>query len=135
MRTVERTRFVDATPAELDRLLSPSAILEHEGTFSTVESTAGDEGTRVTARGGGVEAMFAFQTLDDGFEYRQVGQRGPFEFMETTLTYAAENHGSEVRVRSTVSLGLPLPALSDRLAAWKRRGELDRLLDGLAAEV
>jgi hypothetical protein len=39
-----------------------------------------------------------------------------------------------VTARSAVSLGLPVPALTDRVAAWKRRGELERLLDGLAAE-
>jgi hypothetical protein len=34
-----------------------------------------------------------------------------------------------------VSLGLPLAAVTDRVAAWKRRGELDRALDNLAAAV
>jgi hypothetical protein len=30
---------------------------------------------------------------------------------------------------------LPLASLTDRVAAWKRRGELERALDALAADV
>ncbi|ESS06386.1 MAG: hypothetical protein A07HB70_01105 [uncultured archaeon A07HB70] len=31
-----------------------------------------------------------------------------------------------------MSLGLPLAGLTDRVAAWKRRGELERALDRIA---
>lgn len=131
MREVERTRFVDAKPAELDATLSPSALLEAEGTFTVVDTEATDEGQRVVARGGGVEAVFVFEPRSDGYDYRQVGERGPFQSMATTLTYTARDHGSDVTARSSVSLGLPLAPVTDRIAAWKRRGELDRLLDGI----
>lgn len=131
MREVERRQFVDAKPAELDDRLSPATVLEAEGTFSVVGTRDTDDGMRVTARGGGVEAEFVFERLADGLHYRQVGSVGPFEAMETTLTYAARDHGCDVTVRSAVSLGLPLSPLTDRIAAWKRRGELDRLLDRL----
>ena len=134
MREVERTRFVDAKPAELDAILSPSTLLEAAGTFTVVDTEAIDEGQRVVARGGGVEAMFVFEERPDGYDYRQVGDRGPFQAMETTLTYAARDHGSDVTVRSSVSLGLPLAAVTDRIAAWKRRSELERLLDTIAAD-
>lgn len=117
MREVERTRFVDATPAELSRALSPITVFKAEGTFSVVETAETHGETRVTARGGGIVAEFAF------------------EAMETTLTYAASDHGSEVTARSSVSLGLPLAVVTDRVAAWKRRGELKRLLSGLATHV
>lgn len=132
MREVERTRFVDATPPELEQSLSPSTILDAEGTFGVVGTEETDDGQRVTARGGGVEAVFVFQIGEGRIDYRQVGEQGPFESMETTLTYTAQDHGSEVTARSTVSLGLPVTAITDRIAAWKRRGELDRLLDELA---
>jgi hypothetical protein len=135
MREVERTGFVDATPAELERTLSPSTVLEAEGTFTVVDTTDTDGDTHVTARGGGMEVVFVFETLSDGVRYRQVGDSGPFESMETTLTYAARDHGSEVTVRSAVSLGLPLSPVTDRIAAWKRGGEVGRLLDGLAEVV
>jgi len=132
MREVERTGFVDATPAELDRHLSPRRVIEHEGTFSVVDTDRTGEETRVSARGGGMQVVFAFEQRTDGLDYRQVGAEGPFETMSTTLTYESERHGSEVTVRSTVGLGLPLAAITDRVAVWNRRGELDRLLDGLA---
>jgi len=135
MREGERTRFVDVTPAELERTLSPSTVLEAEGTFTVVDTADTDGETHVTARGGGMEVTFVFETREDGVHYRQVGDSGPFEAMETTLTYAARDHGSEVTVHSTVSLGLPLAPVTDRIAAWKRRGELERLLDGLATQV
>ena len=135
MREVELRRFVDATPRELGSFLSPSTVLDAEGTFSVVSTEEIDDGQRVTARGGGMEAVFVFQQSSDGIEYRQVGEQGPFESMETTLTYTAEDHGSEVLVQSAVSLGLPLRSVTDRLAAWKRRGELDRLLDAVTERV
>ncbi|WP_276271178.1 SRPBCC family protein [Haloarcula litorea] len=132
MREVERTRFVAATPAELDRALAPATVIDHEGTFEVVSTEATDDGHRVVARAGGVEVVFAFTAREHGVRYRQVGEQGPFESMETTLTYEPRDHGSEVTARSTVSLGLPLPGVTDRVAAWKRSGELDRLLDALA---
>jgi len=135
MREVERARFVDAKPDELDRVLSPRVLLEGEGTFTVVDTDAIENGQRVTARGGGVEAVFVFEQRADGYDYRQGGDRGPFESMATTLTYAARDHGSDVTVHSSVSLGLPLAPVTDRIAAWKRRGELDRLLDAVEAAV
>lgn len=132
MREVVRTRFVAATPAELDRALTPATVIDQEGTFDVVSTEETDDGQRVVARGGGVEVVFAFTPRENGVHYRQVGEQGPFEAMETTLTYEPRDHGSEVTARSTVSLGLPLAGVTDRVAAWKRGGELDRLLDGLA---
>jgi len=49
MREVERSQFMDSTPAELDNSLSPSAVLEAGGTFTVVDSEATDGGQRVTA--------------------------------------------------------------------------------------
>jgi hypothetical protein len=127
---VTRERFVDATPAELERLCSPRSLVAWEGSFDpeTVAETA--EETVVTATGPGMSFRLQFEERPDGYRYEQVGD-GPFDRMETRLTVSPENEGSRVTVRSTVSLGLPLP-LVDRVAAWKRGGELDRLLDSLA---
>jgi hypothetical protein len=52
--------------------------------------------------------------------------------METALSWRAEDEGSRVTAASTLSLGVPPRALTDRVAAWKRRGELKRLLAALA---
>ena len=40
----------------------------------------------------------------------------------------------QAAMRSSVSLNLPLP-FADRIAAWKRRGELQRAIDELAESV
>ncbi|MFB6108620.1 MAG: SRPBCC family protein, partial [Haloplanus sp.] len=64
--------------------------------------------------------------------YTQEGAAGPFDAMETRLVVAAADEGARVTARSSVSLGLPLAPVTDRVAAWKRRGELRRLLDTLA---
>lgn len=135
MREVEVSRFVAATDAEIDRQLSPATILEYEGTFRVADVTETDAGTTVTARGGGMAVAFDFEPRENGYFYAQQGEQGPFETMETTLTYERERDGCLVTLRSSVSLGLPLAALTDRVAAWKRRGELKRALDRLAADV
>lgn len=149
MREVEAERFVGATPAALRRLLSPAALVEYEGSFvakattqvaETSEiDTSGDAGatsgsdaaTVVTVAGGGLEFDLRFVETDDGWRYEQVGDRGPFDEMETAVTVSPANEGSRIRAVSRVSLGLPVP-LADRVAGWKRRGELRRLLDAIA---
>lgn len=136
MRTVEASRFLHATIPQVERQLSPAAIVEYEGTFTVVDVTETDDGWVVTGRGGGrlLEARFAFEQRDDGYVYRQAGEAGPFEAMETRLSLSRRDEGAIVSMRSSVSLGLPLP-LADRVAAWKRRGELRRALARLAADV
>lgn len=131
MREVERDRFVAATPREVERLLSPRNLVAWEGSFEVADVTSEAAGTVVTATGPGMSFRLRFEALDAGYRYEQVGD-GPFESMETWVTVTAENEGSRVRARSAVALTLPL---ADRIAAWKRGGELDRLLDGVAAAV
>lgn len=136
MRTVEVTREVPATVVAVDRGLSPGTIIEAEGTFTVVdvEERAGGP-TTVTGRAGGIQASFTFEPLEDGYRYRQEGDAGPFETMDTTLTRQRADAGSRLTARSSVSLGLPLSSVTDRLAGWKRRGELRRLLDSLGREL
>ncbi|MFB6165500.1 MAG: SRPBCC family protein [Haloarculaceae archaeon] len=135
MREVEVSQFVAATLPQLDRHLSPATVLGYEGTFAVEAVTETDDGWLVTASAGGMDAAFTFEALEHGYGYRQRGEQGPFEVMETRLTYEREREGSIVTARSTVSLGLPVPALTDRVAAWKRRGELERALSALADDV
>lgn len=95
------------------------------------------EATLVTVSGPGVGFRLRFERLPDGYHYTvpdETDSAGPFDHMETRLVVAAENKGSRVRIQSTVSLNAPLP-FSDRIAAWKRRGELERALDGLVDAV
>ncbi len=135
MREVRVSRFVRATPRELRRHLSPAAVVEAEDSFTVREVHDVDGATLVTAGGGGLQLSLRFEPRDDGLYYTQEGQEGPFDAMETWLTLARENEGTRLTARSRVSLGLPLAAVTDRVAAWKRRGELDRALDNLAATV
>jgi hypothetical protein len=135
VREVEVSRFVRATPQELRRTLSPAIVVEAEDTFSVREIHDLDDGTLVTVGGGGLQLSLRFEPREDGLYYTQEGQEGPFDRMETWLTLAPENEGSRLTARSRVSLGLPLAAITDRIAAWKRRGELDRALANLAAAV
>ncbi|MFW5918870.1 MAG: SRPBCC family protein [Halanaeroarchaeum sp.] len=131
MRTVSVSRRVSAPPAAVLDALDPMAIVDAEGTFSALDREETDDATHVVARGGGMEVIFAFTETEKGYEYAQRGEAGPFETMETTITVEPEDEGSLVTMASTVSLGLPLETLSDRLAAWKRRGELKRALEAI----
>ena len=135
MRTVELERFVDATPREVRRALDPVSVVEYEGSFDVFDVEEVDGGTLVTAGGSGLRLTLRFEELDDGIRYEQVDSEGPLETMETTITCAPKDQGSTVRAASTVSLGLPPAAVTDRVAAWKRRGELARGLEALADAV
>lgn len=128
MRTVAVSRRVSAPPTAVLHHLDPMTIVDAEGTFRALDLVETDEGTQVVARGGGMEVAFTFVELENGYEYEQTGEAGPFETMRTTLTVDPEDEGSRVRMESTVSLGLPVASVSDRVAAWKRKGELKRAL-------
>ncbi|WP_135807160.1 SRPBCC family protein [Halorussus marinus] len=135
MREVEATTFVPESPTVVRRALAPAAVVEYEGSFDVrgVEET--DDGWTVTAGARGLTMHLDFEEREDGLAYRQRGDGGPFDAMETTVSVEPEDEGSRVRMRSRVSLGLPLSAVTDRVAAWKRRGELRRALDALAADL
>ena len=137
MRTVEASRLLRAQPAAVERLLTPGTIVEYEGSFTVrgVEET--DDGWVVTAGSRGLQLALRFERLEDdaGFYYELDGEDGPLEVMETTLTFAPENEGTRVTARSTVHMGLRPAGIADRLAAWKRSGELRRALAQLAADV
>jgi len=135
MREVAVDRFVGATPTEVERALSPSALVEYEGSFRVLDVEETDDGTVVTAGASGVGVTLQFSDRPDGLYYEQLGEAGPFDAMWTEATWEPENEGSRVRARSGVSLGLPLSGMTDRVAAWKRRGELRRALENLAADV
>ena len=134
MRTVEVTRFIRASQPAVERLLTPETLLDYEGTFTVRDINETEEGVIVSAGAAGMETEFAFEDHENGLAYRQRGTAGPFRAMETEVEVTPENEGVRVTMRSSVSLNLPLP-LADRIAAWKRRGEVRRALSRLAEDV
>ena len=135
MREVEVTRFVPAPPPVVERALTPASVIEYEGSFEVYEVDEHDDGATVTAGGRGLTMQLDFEERAGGLFYRQRGDGGPFDAMETEVSVAPEDEGSRVTMRSTVSLGLPVESVTDRVAAWKRRGELKRALDALAEDL
>lgn len=125
------SRFVQAPPAAVEPLLSPVGLMDAEGSFDVRGVTDTDEGTEVVVGGYGLELVFRFAEREDGIAYEQVS--GPLRVLETTVTYAPENEGTRLTARSRVAVGGP--SVLDRLAAWKRRGELRRALRAVAEAV
>jgi len=130
MREVEVSRFVRAPPDAVAALLSPADLVDAEGSFRVRDVAETPEGTSVTVGAYGLELTFLFTDREDGIEYEQI--EGPLETLRTTVTVAPENEGTRLTARSAVALGGP--GVLDRIAAWKRRGELDRAFDAIAAE-
>ncbi|GGL47973.1 SRPBCC family protein [Halocalculus aciditolerans] len=135
MRTVEVSRFVAAPPAAVGNAVTAESLVAFEGTFSVrdVEEREGEWLVAASARG--LDASFRVTETDAGWRVEQAGGAGPFETLTTEVSWRAENEGARVTATSTVSLGLPIAAVTDRIAAWKRRGELERFLDALADAV
>lgn len=132
MRDVEVTRFVRATRPAVLRALTPERMVEYEGSFVVRNVEKLEDGWLVSAGSSGLEMALRFEEREDGLSYEQAGEAGPFAEMWTTVDVEPENEGVRVTARSGV--GLPLP-LTDRIAAWKRRGELKRALANLAEDV
>ncbi len=126
------SRFVRATPAELERWLEPARIVEAEGSFDAAGVTEEGDATVVTASGPGLAFDLRFEERERGLYYEGAGEGGPFSRMETHLEFERENEGSRVTMRSAVELAAPIP-FGDRIAAWKRRGELERAVDEIEA--
>lgn len=135
MRETEVSRLVRAHLPEVERALSPADVVDYEGSFSVLDIDEREGATHVTAGARGLRMTLRFERREDGLYYAQVGEEGPFEEMWTRLRWANEADGVRVTASSGVSLGLPLSAVTDRVAAWKRRGELRRALAALAADL
>lgn len=131
MREVSVSRFVRATTAQVERVLSPAALVEYEGSFSAKEAIELDDGVRVVAAASGLEMGLFFEKRENGYFYEQEGDAGPFDHMETTVSYEPENEGVRIKMSSRVTLGLFPRPLTDRVAAWKREAELERALDAI----
>jgi hypothetical protein len=134
MREVEASAFVMARPPAVHRALTPEAVVAAEGTFEVTSVEERDGNTAVVAAAPGVTVLLEFDSREDGLAYAAAGAVGPFEHLETEIAVTPERNGSRLTMRSTVSLNLPLP-FADRIAAWKRRGELRRAVEALAESV
>jgi len=147
MREVEASRFVAATPNQLQRRLTPETVIAAEGSFTVrdVHEQVGEgseesgehadgDATDVVVGGPGIEFTLRFTELENGWYYTKVGEVAPIDHLETWLMVEPEDEGSRVTMRSAVAVGLSIP-FTDRVAGWKRRGELKRALDTLAADV
>lgn len=135
MREVTVEQFVAARPGEVADALAPAAVVEYEESFDVLEVENRETGTLVTAGSRGLRMALRFEHTDGGMRYEQVDDAGPLDEMWTVLDWSPENEGTRVTARSGVSLGLPLAAVTDRVAAWKRRGELERALGNLAVDL
>lgn len=136
MRTVEVSRVVDAPVSAVSDALDPATIVEYEGSFNVFDIETREDDWLVVAGATGLQLVLRFEENEDGIFYEQEEtDGGPLETMETTLTYRPADDGTDVTAVSTVGMGLRPAALTDRLAAWKRKGELERALEALAADV
>ncbi|MFW6435801.1 MAG: SRPBCC family protein [Halovenus sp.] len=136
MRTVEVSQEFETKPSVVGRALDPSSVIEYEGSFSVLDVDDRGEDYLIVAGGSGLQLTLRFEEHEQGVFYELEDAEGqPLETMETTITYRATDGGTTVTAVSEVSMGLPPAAITDRLAAWKRKGELQRALDALADEI
>jgi hypothetical protein len=131
MAEVTVTRFLDERPEVVERALDPGTVLEAEGTFAVGDVEATDDGWTVTGRARGVDVRFGFTRIEGGLRYEALGEHGPFREFESTVTAAPKDHGTRLSAWSHVRVNLPVQVVTDRVAGWKRRSELERLLAGL----
>ena len=134
MREVEVSAFVLARPPVIHRVLTPETVVTAEGTFEVAAVEEEDGSPVVVAAAPGVTVPLRFRESEAGLAYTAAGEVGPFDHLETEIEVEPGRNGSRVTMRSTVSLNLPLP-FADRVAAWKRRGEIRRALGEVTDEV
>lgn len=133
MRTVELAEKVSASSVKIDSHLDPPTIIEYEGSFEVVDFEEKNEEWYVTAGSSGLRLNFRFESLENGYYY-ELKEDQPLEKMETTLQYQQSENGTEISITSAVRMGRWPAAVTDRVAAWKRKGELNRMLEHLHEE-
>ncbi|SEW11489.1 polyketide cyclase [Natrinema salifodinae] len=137
MREVTVSRVVDAASDDLAAWLEPATIVEAEGSFTVETIDESGDATIVVASGPGMRLPLRFEDREDesAIYYTQEGEHGPFSHMETWLEHEPiDAERTRVTLRSAVELAAPLP-FGDRIAAWKRRGELRRVLETIETDV
>ncbi|ELY96601.1 hypothetical protein C482_15783 [Natrialba chahannaoensis JCM 10990] len=147
MREVTVSRTIDVSPAALQKHLDPATIVEAEGSFTVIDIDEDESAgtTTVVASGPGMQLPLAFEEREGAIYYTQAGERGPFSHMETWVEFepaagqgeSQQQHPATqtiLTLRSAVSLAAPLP-FGDRIAAWKRKDELQRALETFATEL
>lgn len=131
MKEIEVSTVVDAPREEVERRLSPSAIVDYVDTY-TVRSTEELEGGAVlTLSGENIEMVAEFTELEDGYAYRQRGDEGPFDEMATRITVSGGDE-TEVSVRSEFTFG---GFVKDWFGTSIRRDEMERLLANLERDL
>lgn len=134
MREVQVVAETEAPPERILEELSPTAIIEHADTFE-IEETASDEvDDRLTVTGGEIEMTLEFDRTSDGYEFRQQGEDGPFEEMDTAV-WVERGQPTRVVATSRFTFGGTLSFLTDRWAEKYRREELERLVSNLVTAV
>ncbi|MWV39871.1 SRPBCC family protein [Natrialba sp. INN-245] len=134
MRDVSVSGFIQETPGVLRRHLDPATVVEAEGSFTPSSVDEREEETIVVASGPGLEFPLRFENRDDEIVYTQASEDGPFARMETRIEFDRENEGTRVTIHSSVELAAPIP-FGDRIAAWKRRRELSRMLEAVTRDL
>lgn len=135
MRTVSVDHVVSRGPSVVARTLDPKSMIEYEGSFSVVELERRESDVLVVVTGRGLTFTLRAEPLDAGLYYEQYEGGGPLDSMATTIRYEPTDGGTLVNATSEVSMGVPPAIVTDRIAAWKRKGELKRALAQFATAI
>lgn len=130
VKEVVVSRTIDAPREAVEAVLSPTALVEHAGTYEVWDVDREADEVVVTAGTADLEVCLAFTETETGYIYRQRGEHGPFEAMYASVS-VAEDAPTVVTARSCFTFGMPLARLTDWIAARERRTELRRMLTGI----
>lgn len=134
MHEVVVSRSIDAPREAVDRVLSPTSIVELARTYEVRHVERTDDAVVVTGETDELETVLEFTETEGAYIYRQLEDQGPFEEMYASVSLVGDAP-VEVTARTCFTFDLPLTRLTDWLAASQRRTELERLLAGLDAAV
>jgi hypothetical protein len=135
MKEVETTAELDAPRELVEELLTPSDIIEYEGTYEVDGVGEAEDGRKeVHASAENIDTAFAFEELPNGYAFEQTGGE-PFQEQYTTITVYGEDGSVEVVARSEFTFGGWTAVVLDWFAAGSRQSELQRMLLGLAKAI
>lgn len=134
MKEIQKVATVPATPDEVKKELSPASIIEYTGTYTIEYWEKRDERLLLGVTTENIEMVLEFTELENGYRYRQNGEKGPFEKMSTSITVDGDEI-ARVTIESKYTFGGVFSPVKDWLVAGLQSDELERILINISTNV
>ncbi len=134
MSVVQITTEITVPRTVVEEKLSPEAIVRYNEPWTLKSAEESDGKTVLTVFSEQFDDVkLEFTQHSNGYSFRQVGENGPFEEMETKIELAGEEQ-TVIAITSEFTFGGRFERIKNWLGKTVRREELEQLLRNLVLD-